>query len=143
MIHSGAGSNFLEGAIASVPEELVDAQVRHIEIGEPVIIVIPGGGGAAESAARETGTFGDVLEGAVAPVPVKPVRLSFPAAGWVGRPRERAPVQQEEVDPAVVIIVEHRTAGAIGEQDIGDPLMTELVDKADSCPGGNVLEKVS
>ena len=80
------------------------------EIFEPVVVVIAHGHAGEPALAGQAGLFGHVGEGAVAIVLVQAVggarRSAIPAAAG----------EQQNVQPAIVVIIEERSAAADGFQ---------------------------
>src|SRR5208282_1539631 len=105
---AGPFGHICECAIAIVAIKNVAAELRDTEVGESVAVVITDGDAHAVSAACHSSLFRYVGEGAVAIVPVERI---------AERARRRikiclAAVDQIDVHPAVVVVVEEGTPGA-------------------------------
>ncbi len=94
---------------AGVPEQPVLPVVGHQEIGVPVVVDVAGARALppAPLLGQPRGPR-DILEPAVAGVPVQERPRLLPLRKSV----ERRPVDEEEIEPAVVVVVEQRDAGA-------------------------------
>src|ERR1019366_3638467 len=102
-----------EAAAAVVLEEAVLADRRDQQVGEAIVVVIANGHTHAVHFHRQAGALGDVGEGAVAVVAVEPHGGALAAApGIVGVPAHA--VDQQDVLPAVGIVIEECAAGAHG-----------------------------
>ena len=99
-----------EDSVAAVVVQHVRAEVRDVEIDPAVVVVVAGAGAHAVLAMLDAGPGRDVLERAVAAVPVQAV----PRLLRDRRIGERSAVDQEDVDPAVVVVVEEQPARAHG-----------------------------
>ena len=82
----------------------------HKQVDVAVVVVITSGDAHAESTAGNAGFFRHVGEGAVVVVAIQGVAKRFLGLEEIGRPA----VDQEDVHPAVVIVVEEGAAGAHG-----------------------------
>ncbi len=103
-----------ESAIAVVAVEHVLTVVGDEDILETVIVVIADGDACSPTGPNETSLFGYVFECAVAIVPVQAVRSARGDGGCV----ETAAVQHENVEPAIVIVVEEGDAAAGCFEDV-------------------------
>ncbi len=103
-----------EGAVAVVAIEDAATVLRDVEIGEAVGVVVAYSDAHAIAAAGDASFLCDVGEGAVAIVVVEGV-----AEGNGRSPKiAGAAVDQIDVDPAVVVVVEEGAAGAGGFGEI-------------------------
>ena len=120
-----------EGAVAIVAIENAAAILRDVEIGETVGVVVANGDAHAVAAAGDAGFFGDIRERAVAIVAVEGV------AERSGRSPKIAGATVDEVDvhPAVVVVIEEGAAGTggFGEKFLGG--MATGVDEIDAGSG--------
>src|SRR5262249_28358863 len=103
-----------EGPSALVVEEDVRAEEGQVEVGAPVVVVVPHRDALAPPAAADPRPLGDVFEGAVAPVAEK-----GGAGSGTGSRRQRGAVGEEDVEPAVAVVVEEGDAGARRLEDVG------------------------
>ena len=99
-----------EDAVAAVAIQDVRAEVRDVEIDPAVVVVVAGAGAHPVLAMADARSIGHVLERAVAAIPVQAV----PRLLRHRRIGERATVDEEDVDPAVVVVVEEQPARADG-----------------------------
>jgi len=105
--------NVGEMALSVVPIENVSAVVGYVEIGVAIPVVVAGTNALRPAAAGQACLRGHVGEGAVAIVPVK----------VVGRDRFRREashsraIRNEDVGPAIVIVIEDRNASASAFED--------------------------
>ena len=109
-----AGAGVAEGAVAVVEVEHVPAQVRQVQVGPAVVVDVADRQAVGEAPEPDPRPLGDVLEGAVPPVPVEPVPLRLRRAIQ----RELAGRGEVEVEPAVAVVVEHRHAAAVGRGEV-------------------------
>src|SRR5437868_9238306 len=97
--------------------ERVFAPVAHKQVIGAVVLVIPDADTLSPAGAGETGARCDVREGVVAIVFVKTV-------GRRGTYRlEACAIHQEDVEPAVIVVVEERHSAARGLNQITIPLL--------------------
>ena len=106
-----------EGAIALVVEEAVFAVAGDVEVVESVVVIVADADALAPAGGDEAGLGGDVGEGAVVVV-VEEVAgglvLFVPGVcAWEG-----GAVDEEDVRPAVAVVVEDGDAGAGGLDDV-------------------------
>src|SRR6185503_12981313 len=98
----------LKGTVAAVAIQAVPAPVSDEQIVVAVVLVVADAGALAPPARGQTRARGHVLERAAALVPVEMIdgrtcgRESF----------ERRSVDEEQVEPAVVVVVDRGDAGA-------------------------------
>jgi hypothetical protein len=128
---AGAGRDVLERAAAGVPEESVLPVVGDEQVFVPVVVVVAGARPLPPAPllvqARRTR---DVLEAGAAAVPVE-TGARFTAGG---KALERRAVHEEEVRQPVVVVVEHRDAGARGLEQVAIDLAS-AEDHGDVEPG--------
>ena len=98
----------MKPAVAGVAVQRVRPDVRHVEIDAAIVVVIAGARAHAVVAVLDAGLRGDVLERAVAAVPEETV----PCPARDRRIGERSAIDQEHVDPAIVVVVEEQPARA-------------------------------
>src|ERR1700719_1350408 len=110
---SGCGDASLHGYVGECAVSIVVIQnaapvLRHIEIGESVAIIVADGNTLTVSARGYASLFGDVRESAVAVVSIQSVPQ------WrIGRVKiALAAVDEIDVHPAVVVVIQERAAGA-------------------------------
>jgi hypothetical protein len=141
-----------EGAVAVVVVEIVATVCRDVEIFEAVVVVVADGDAHAVADAFESGLFGDILEGSifllmVEAIPVlRPGLLRYGALGCgVG---ERGTVDEDDVEQAVIVVVEGRDAGAHRLHEVlvrgvrGDSSKVDAgicCDVYEACDGGGGL----
>ncbi len=101
-----------ESAVPVVSIQRVLAPVGEEEIVEAVIVIVADGHGRCPAGASEAGFPGHIGESAVSIIPVQPVDGAF------GRAFQAGAAQQEDVEPAVVVIVKQRAAAAHGFEDV-------------------------
>ena len=104
----------LESAVATVVVEPVLSPVGHGEVDEAVVVVIARAGSLPPAAGSEPRPCGHVLEGPVAPVPVEVIRRLLALREAL----EGGPVDQERVEPTVVVVVEEGGAAARGFEQV-------------------------
>ncbi len=111
---AGFGGDVGESAVAIIVIENAAGILRDVEIGEAVGVVIADGDAHAVGVSGHAGFFGDVGEGAVAIIAIERVaqrlRRSVEIAG--------AAVDEVDVHPAVVVVIEEAAAGADGFGEI-------------------------
>src|SRR5262249_42320385 len=102
-----------ERSVAVVAVEDLVAVVGDEQIGVAVVVVVAGADALAPAAAGDAGLRGDVGERAVAVVPIE-------MAHWCGvvRRRQAGAVDEKDVRPAVVVVVEDRDAAAGRLEDV-------------------------
>ena len=127
-----------ERAVAVVVIERVLAPVGHKEVVETVVIVVPDANSLAPTRARETRLPGDVGKRAVAVVVIQMVGGLLPL--WEAL--ERRAVHLEDVEPAVVVVVEKSDAAAGGLDDpVLDVLPAKHAARTQTCPRANIDER--
>ena len=127
-----------ERAVAVVAVQTRTAARSDEDVREPVVVVVPDGNAHPERSSPDAGPLGDVRERAVAVVLVERVfeRLlrSIEVAG--------AAVDEVDVHPPVVVVIEERAARAQGFRQEARRRHRVLVDPADSARrGGNFFEE--
>jgi hypothetical protein len=113
---SGLLGYLFEGAIALVVEEAVFAVAGDVEIVESVVVIVSDAGALAPACGDETCLRGDIGEGAVVIV-VEEVVGGFGGIVLGLCVREIGAVDEEDVGPAVAVVVENGHAGAGGDID--------------------------
>ena len=112
---AGAFRDIGERAVAIVVIENVLAVVGDEEIVIAVVVVVADAAGLSPAGADvEAGTFGDIGEGAVAIV-FEETAMRFLA---FGKTLEAPAIDEEEIEPAVVVIVVEGEAAAGGFEEI-------------------------
>src|ERR1039458_6509830 len=101
-----------EGAIPIIAVENVLTPVSDEDVVETIVIVIRDGDTVRPTHARETGLRGDIGEGAI------PVVLVEPVSGPRRRPFQTRAAEHQDVQPAVVIVIEEGDAAAHRFDDV-------------------------
>ena len=140
-IGRAAGARRLpERAVSPVPEEPLLPEVGDQQVGVAVAVEVARDRTHAVVEAvrriQEPGFLGAVPEGAVPPVPEETV----PDRRAARVARERMPVHEEEVGPAVAVVVEHRDSGADDLDHVAPAAAAVLVVEADPGRLGPVHE---
>ena len=116
----GRGGRVFEAAIPAIAIEHVLSVVGHEQIEPAVVVVVAGTDARRPTRAAQPGALGDVLERAVALVPIEAVGRRL--GRWITRvgplavAKARA-AQHERVNPAIAIDVGKGHAGAVGLED--------------------------
>ena len=103
-----AGGDVFERAVAAVPEQTVLTPESHEQIGEAVVVVVSCARPLSPADERKARLCGHVFEGAVRAVAIQVTR-GLPA---LREPFERGAVDEEQIEEAVVVVIEHRHAAA-------------------------------
>jgi len=132
---AGVFGDIGEGAVTIVAEQDVLAEIGAENVVEAVIIIIADADPVGPADRVETSFFGDVGESAVAIVFVK-------AIGGLGRRAVNAgATKQEEIHPAIIVVVDEGTTTAIGFDDVlVDLIATVNGGVAQASRGGHVDE---
>ena len=101
-----------EGAVAVVAVQDVLSPVGDEQIVKAVVIVVADARPPTPSRSAQAGLVRDIGERAVPIVLVQPVRAPC------GRPLEAGPAEDEDVQPAVVVVIEEGAAAADGFDDV-------------------------
>ena len=110
----------LEALALLVPVEHVAAEIRQEEIRPSVVVVVPGADARGPAGAAHARRAGDIVECAVAPVSIQPVRrrrvrgVRHLVSGALLQTRA---AQYQCVEPAVAVVIDQRHTGAIGLDD--------------------------
>src|SRR5205085_5746895 len=105
-----------ERTVAAIAIKLVRPKVRHIQIDEPVVVIVAGANAAAPAVVANTGFIGDILESAAAKISVQHV---LPAQSYGRRFLVELPgVYKINVQQSIAIVVEHRNAGPSRFQNV-------------------------
>ena len=100
-----------ERAVTVVPVQDVLPPIRDEQVVVPAVVVVPDADGRCPAAPHQPGVLGHVGERAVAVVSVQ-------AVGGAGRDSiHETPVQDEDVEPSVVVVIEERRSAADGLED--------------------------
>lgn len=119
---SGLGGDVGEGSVAVVVVEVVAAEAGDVEVFVAVVVVVTDGYSHVVADALETGFLGDVFEGSVGLLMEEAVP-GF-GAGFLGdgafgrRVGEGCAVGEEDVEAAIVVVVEESDAGAHGLDEV-------------------------
>ncbi len=104
-----------EGAVVVVVIEAVLAEVADVDVGPAVVVIVGDGDADTPALVGNAGFFGDVGEGAVVIV-VK--ERSFGCGGFSGQGVGGGAVDEIDVEPAIVVVVDEADAGAVGLDDV-------------------------
>ena len=126
-----------EGAVAVVSIEDVRASVGDEQIVEAVVVVVADANPVRPPGAHEPGILGDVGERAVPIVLVKAVRRDL-AVGNAAPPRT---VQQEDVEPAVMVIVVESDPAAIRFRNVVGTGDLSVVDRPSQAGLGRHVDE--
>src|SRR5262249_1120728 len=130
--HAGFLGNVSESAVAVITVKNALAVLRDVEIGEAVPVVVADSSTLPVSACGDTGFLRHVCERAIAVVVVKRV-----AQRRIGRVKvARTAVDEVEVHPAVVVVIEK---GAAGTRGLGKVLLRGLTGSV--LPGDAALRR--
>src|SRR4051794_32217271 len=126
----GAGlfGDVAEGAMALVVEEVVFTVGRDVEIFVTVVVVVADAGSLTPGVEADAGFCGDVCKGAVVVV------VEEVAGGFVFDGFECCAVDEEDVLPAVAVVIEDSHTGAGGFDDVALGFVA-AVDVADQDSG--------
>jgi hypothetical protein len=127
IVELGGGGDILERAVALVAIEGDAAEAEGEEIGVAVVVVVGGGGAEIVVAAGDAGFGGDVRELEIAVVAEERI-------GGFGAVGEGAAVGEEEIEAAVVVVVEDGDAAGCGG---GKRLLNGLAGNEDGAQGGD------
>ena len=95
--------------------QAVFAEVRDVEIGPAIVIVIADGDAEAPAFVGDAGLFGHIGERAVVVVVEE---RGVRGGGFAALRFEGGAVDQIDVEPAIVIVIEKRDARAGGFEDV-------------------------
>jgi len=104
---SGLFGDVGEGPVTVVAQEHVRPEVRHVEIGIAVVVVVADGHAVAPATVPHAGLVRHLGETTVPDAAIKPVRLPFAGGAVVS-----GAVHDVEVELAVAVVVEPGSAGA-------------------------------
>src|ERR1035437_8768628 len=122
-----------EAAAAVIPEEAVLADGGDQEVREAIVVVVADGHTHAVHFHRQAGALGDVGEGAVTVVAVEP------HGGALAAPTGPVhAVDQQNVEPAIGIVIEEGAAGAHGLGQVLGAECAAVVVELDAGGRGNV-----
>ena len=124
--------------------KLVAAVRTNVEILEAIVVIVAHGDAHAVPGALQASSFRNILEGAVGLLMIETVPIRRPRLfgdGALGRRiLQRRAVDQENVEPAIVVVVEQRDAGAHRFDQIFPGGMRGLILKIDARFFGDVRE---
>src|SRR5580692_9363885 len=103
-----------EGAVAIVVVQDIFSVVGDVEIFEAVVIVVADTHALSPTGVQKAGFLGDVGKGAVVIVVVEVAGLLVGA----GKRIESGAIDDENVGPAVIVIIKNRDTGAGGFDDV-------------------------
>src|SRR5712664_1923829 len=104
--HAGFVAYIGKRAVAVVAIQNILAVIGDVEVDPAVIVVVTHTNALAPSGVGQPRLFRDVAEGAVMIVAIQMVRRSFSR----GESLEFGPIDDENVRPAIVVVVENRNA---------------------------------
>ncbi len=120
--HASLGGDVSKSAVTVVVVKNISAQVGDQQVDVSVVVVIAGRHSHAVGVALHSGGFGDVSKSAIAVVAIEPVpvaRIGFvrqrPARHGILNLRS---VHEEQIEAAVVVVIEHGHAAAHGFRQI-------------------------
>ena len=121
-VDAGAPGRLFESAVATIAEQAVLSPEGHEQVLVAVVVVVTRTGRLAPPAQRHPCFVRDIFEGTVATVAVEMARrlLAFRKA------LERGTIDDEQVQPAVVVVVEGGGAGAGSFEEIAVGLSTAV-----------------
>ena len=96
-----------EGAVVVVVVEAVLAEVADVDVGPAVVVVVADGHAEAPAVVGHAGFCGDVGEGAVVVVVEE---RGVRRRGFAGQRVEGGAVDEIDVEPAIVVVIEQRDA---------------------------------
>jgi len=104
-----------EGSVAIVVIEDILAVIRDVQILEAIVVIVADTYALAPAGVREASFLSDIGEGAIVVVAVEMICGSFlPSEAAV----ERRAVDDEDIGPAIVVVVEDRDARAGGFENV-------------------------
>ena len=132
----GLFANFCEHTVVVVVEPILPV-IRDVEIFPTVIVVIAHANTLSPSRCRQAGFLSHISKCAIVVVAIETVRRSFTG----GKTFEPGPVHQENVRPAVVVVIENRDAvsGCLDDVLLGID-SAEYVLRGEACLFGDVSE---
>jgi hypothetical protein len=113
---AGPLGHLLEGPVAAVAVEPVRAELGDEEVDMAVVIIVGGADAAPPAVVADAGPLGRVLEPPAAAVAVQ--RVAAPLADPRRLLVEGPGVDQVDVQPAVLVVVDERRAGADRLEDV-------------------------
>ena len=114
--YAGFFGNVGEGAVVIIVVEAILAEVSDVDVGPTVVVVIGDGDAEAPTLVGDARFSGDIGEGAVVIVVEESGARGGLGAFHGGNGRA---VDEVDVEPAVVVVIEESDAGAGGVQDGG------------------------
>ena len=149
IVRAAGGRDLDERAVTLVPKHLVGAEAREVQVNPPVVVDVPGGDAHPVAPRNNSAFVGDVREGQRGP----PRRIhrqivaeqSIP--GCRIRPRrerrvaaERVSLDEIDVEIAVVVVVQQRSAGTHDLRLIEAARHPVEVNEVEASDRGDVLE---
>ena len=113
-LHPGLFGDVGKGAVVIVAVEAIPAEVRHKNVGPAIVVVVADGNAEAPAIVGDAGLLGDVGEGAVVVVVEE---RGVGRGDFAGERVVRRSVDEIDVEPAVVVVVEQADSGAVGLED--------------------------
>ena len=126
-----------EGPVALVAQEHVPAEERQIDVGPAVVVVVADRDALPPPATGDAGGDGDVGERPVAVVAVERAPRSL-AGGEAG---QRRSVGEEQVGPAVAVVIEKGDARARGFEDVGARVLAAVGGPEREARGGGTVRE--
>jgi hypothetical protein len=124
--------------------QAIAAERRHVQILEAIVIVVADRNAKAVPIARQARTLGHVLERAVGALAVERVPVLLPFL-WRGTGRHRIAqpraVDEEDVEPPVVVAVEDGDAAAHGLEQVLLRRDGRAMRERDACLMGGVQKR--
>ena len=132
-----------ETAVAVVSQQHVVAEIRHVQIGEAIVVEVAGRHAHPVTAGAGAARNGHVFERAVTAVVIQPVaagRIGRRTADIVALERQSAALHEIQIQEAVVVHVEEGDAAAhdFRQQVLG--LVARRVDEADAGARSDLFE---
>ena len=132
--------NVGERPVAIVVVQDVVPPVGHEEVFKPVVIVISDANALTPTVADQAGFIRHVGEGPVAVIVEEMVRGLLTG----GKAREPRSVDQKNIQPAVVIVIEEGDAAARSLEDVSLALLSpEIVSNPKPCAPADITEAVT
>ena len=113
----GTVGDVLECPVAAIAEQAVLAPERDVEIVEAVIVVVAGARALPPPGNRQAGARRHIFECPVAAIAIQVARGLLAAR----KPFQRRAVDEKQIEPAVVVVVErgHAAAGRLEQEFVG------------------------
>src|SRR6476620_12611492 len=106
MRDAGFFRDFFERSVAAISIEAVGPEAGEVEIDVAVVVIVAGADAAGPCIIGDPGFVGDVLEFATAEVAVKGELAFLENLSMVGIGVEAPAVDQDDVEPAVIVVID-------------------------------------